>query len=411
MWGKVAFGSVQCQDFNDLRDLDPIQNALHDLICRYLVSLGLVGQHEAMTQAVWGYSLDVFRSHVRSSGKQCVALRGEREKERRAWARTVTHERTDLLVVRASGPCRFDDADDVVPYAIVDVDAKSSVAEGSKCGRPEHRLDGYGGRISSFSSDFRANRKESVEHLTFRLAARVIDQDLEHEPIDLRLRQRVRPLVIYGILSRKHEERIREPVRCVADRDLPFLHGFEKGALYLGGRSIDLIRKENVCEHGTTPNDELAGRTLVHKRPDEIRGQEIGRELDARKRHTNGFGECSGGKSLCEAGHTLEQHMSASQEADEQPLDESFLTDDPFADLSTEPKDGGKRRLDLTSDGLNVRLHEPSIPTRHAVWDRPPRLELEECFDGTELGYERHELVTRERLSVHGVLASVDRVA
>ena len=40
----------------------------------------------------------------------------------------------------------------------------------------------------------------------------IVDQDLEHEAVDLRLGQRIRPLGLDRVLRRHHEERVRHRV-------------------------------------------------------------------------------------------------------------------------------------------------------------------------------------------------------
>ena len=78
---------------------------------------------------------------------------------------------------------------------------------------------------------------------------RVADEDLEHEPVDLRLGQRVRALGLDRVLGREHEERVRHRVRLVADRDLALLHHLEQRALDLGRRPVDLVGEQEVREH------------------------------------------------------------------------------------------------------------------------------------------------------------------
>ena len=46
---------------------------------------------------------------------------------------------------------------------------------------------------------------DEVEFFLFR---RVIDQDFKHEPVELRLGERIGPFLLDGILRRQHEERV-----------------------------------------------------------------------------------------------------------------------------------------------------------------------------------------------------------
>ena len=74
---------------------------------------------------------------------------------------------------------------------------------------------------------------------------RVVDQDLEHEAVDLGLRQRVGALGLDRVLGRHDEERRRHRMRVVRDRHLPLLHHLEQGRLHLRG---DLVREQEVAE-------------------------------------------------------------------------------------------------------------------------------------------------------------------
>ena len=69
------------------------------------------------------------------------------------------------------------------------------------------------------------------------------DEDLEHEAVDLRLRERVGALGLDRILRRHDEEGIGHGVRLAADRDLALLHDLEQRALDLGRRPVDLVRE------------------------------------------------------------------------------------------------------------------------------------------------------------------------
>ena len=77
---------------------------------------------------------------------------------------------------------------------------------------------------------------------------RVADHQLEHEAVDLRLGQRVGAFLLDGVLRGQHEERFGQRIGLVADRDLPFLHGFEQRALHLGGRAVDFVGEDEVGE-------------------------------------------------------------------------------------------------------------------------------------------------------------------
>ena len=108
---------------------------------------------------------------------------------------------------------------------------------------------------------------------------RITDIQFQHEAIELRFRQLIRAFLFERILRGQHEERIGEGISLVADRDLPFLHRFEQGALHLGGGAIDFVRQESDWKKRAELGRELAGARIVDQGANQVRRQQIGREL------------------------------------------------------------------------------------------------------------------------------------
>ena len=79
------------------------------------------------------------------------------------------------------------------------------------------------------------------------LRRRVADLHADHEPVELRLGQRVRAGEVLRVLRRDDEERIRQRRRHALDRDLPFVHGLEQRGLRARARAVDLVGEENVA--------------------------------------------------------------------------------------------------------------------------------------------------------------------
>ena len=100
--------------------------------------------------------------------------------------------------------------------------------------------------------------------------ARVADDDLHHEPVDLGLGQRVGALGLDRVLGRHDEERARDGVALAADRDLALLHDLEQRGLDLGRRAVDLVGEQEVAEHRAELGVEGAGRRAVDPGPDEV---------------------------------------------------------------------------------------------------------------------------------------------
>ena len=162
---------------------------------------------------------------------------------------------------------------------------------------------------------------------------RVPDDDLEHEPVDLGLRERVRALGLDRVLRREHEERVRHRVGLVGDRDLALLHHLEQGGLDLGGRAVDLVGEEEVREHRPERGRELAGLLVEDPRPDEVRRHEVGRELDPVELAADRLGERLDRHRLREARHALDEEVAPGEERDDHPLEQVVLPDDDLLDL------------------------------------------------------------------------------
>ncbi len=75
----------------------------------------------------------------------------------------------------------------------------------------------------------RSRRGHAIQNGTLFLLARVINDDFEHEAIDLSLRKRVGSFLFDGILRGQHEEGLIELEGLLADRDLALLHGLQQG--------------------------------------------------------------------------------------------------------------------------------------------------------------------------------------
>ena len=163
--------------------------------------------------------------------------------------------------------------------------------------------------------------------------ARVVDEDLHQEAVDLGLGQRVGALGLDRVLGRHHDERQRHLVRRSADRDLLLLHHLEQRRLHLGRGAVDLVGEQEVAEHRAELGVEGAGVGTVDARPDEVRGHQVGRELDPAVGAAEHRRQRLDGQRLGQPGDALEQYMAAGEQADEQPLEHRVLPDDHALDL------------------------------------------------------------------------------
>ena len=105
-------------------------------------------------------------------------------------------------------------------------------------------------------------RAGDLDLLGFR---RIIQLDQEHEPIELRLGQRIGPFLLDRVLRGQHQERRFESKRLADHRHLVLLHGFEHGRLRLRRGAVDLVGQHDVGED--RPVHELKLALARRRRP------------------------------------------------------------------------------------------------------------------------------------------------
>ena len=117
------------------------------------------------------------------------------------------------------------------------------------------------------------------------ICRRIINLDLEHEPVQLRFGQRVGAFLLDGVLRGQNEKGIGQIEAASADGHLPFLHGFEQCGLRLGRRAVDFVGQDDVREDGAFDELQFAptgGPVLFQDVcAGDVRRHQVRRELDA----------------------------------------------------------------------------------------------------------------------------------
>ena len=177
------------------------------------------------------------------------------------------------------------------------------------------------------------------EHLVLLLEGRVADQQLEHEPVELRLGQRVGALVLDRVLGRDDDERVGQRPALALDGHLPLLHRLEQRRLRLRRRAVDLVGQEQVGEDrtlrgtGTTPSATsrigLAGDIGRHQ----VGGELHALEVERAPRPASSPAASSPRRAPLRAARDL--GPAGGDEARQRAL----LTDDDLADLVTKSGD------------------------------------------------------------------------
>ena len=152
------------------------------------------------------------------------------------------------------------------------------------------------------------------QHRAFRLRRGVSEVRAGHEPVKLRLGQRIGAFQLDGILRGHHEEGIGQRPGAAVGTDLAFAHGLQHGRLGLGVRTVDLVGDDNVGEQRPGVEVEVAGALVVDADTSQVAGQHVGRELDATGVAADGGAECAGQCGLADAGHILQQQVPSGDE-------------------------------------------------------------------------------------------------
>ena len=178
------------------------------------------------------------------------------------------------------------------------------------------------------------------------LAARVGDQDLHEEAVELRFRQRVGALHLDGVLGGHHQEGAVQLVGSGAAGDGALLHGFEQRRLRFGGGAVDLVGQNQVGEDRTGLEAQRLGAVVAafdHHAAHDIGGHEVGRELNAGVFQVQSPSQRAEQCGLAQPGDAFQKHMPRGQQANEDAFHNIVLPHDDFGDLpadSVEPVAG-----------------------------------------------------------------------
>jgi hypothetical protein len=202
-----------------------------------------------------GDGLDVVGEHVLAPVRERPGLGDAEQRDPGARARAQ--------VKAGVGACRADEVDDVTVDAVLDEDPRRLLDHACDPGRARHRLElverDAGGLLG--------------EHARLLGGRRVADVDPHREPVELRLGQRIRALVLDRVLRRHDHERAPEHVADAVDRDLVLLHALEQRGLRLRRRAVDLVDEEEVREDRAGAELELVRPLVEHVDAGHVRGQ------------------------------------------------------------------------------------------------------------------------------------------
>ena len=165
----------------------------------------------------------------------------------------------------------------------------------------------------------------------------VVDQEFEHEPVELSLGQRIRSLLLDRVLGGHHEERFFERVARSTYGDGVLLHRFEHGRLRFGRCPIDLVGQHDLGEERSALKLERsfsAGRVFRNDRgADDVRRHQVGRELNSCELKVHSLGQRADPIRFAESGNAFDQYVPSDQQRRQYTLDDLLVPDDRLADF------------------------------------------------------------------------------
>ena len=173
----------------------------------------------------------------------------------------------------------------------------------------------------------------TCDDLLFFVRRRIGKHNLQQETIELRLRQRISAFVLDRIFGCQHGKHRRERITFTVNRDLPLFHCFEQRRLRLRRRAINLVSKQDIGEHRTTPQVKARVCQVEYVGARDVRRHQVWRELNPPEPRVNNARECLDGKRFGRAGNTFDQRVAFGEQRDQNLFDGSVLADDNFAQL------------------------------------------------------------------------------
>ena len=173
----------------------------------------------------------------------------------------------------------------------------------------------------------------------------VAEAELHREAVHLRLGQRIGAAELHRVLGGDHEEQLGQLAAHAVHRDLALPHRLQQRRLGARRGAVDLVGQEDVGEDRPLVEAEALGAGVVDRHTDDVRRQQIGRELHALEGGADRAGERLGQRGLAGAGVVLEQHVTAAGECGQQPADRQLLAAHDHPEICRDPPEGVARRV------------------------------------------------------------------
>ena len=149
----------------------------------------------------------------------------------------------------------------------------------------------------------------------------VADRHPRHEAVALCLGEGVGALHLDRVLGGDDHEGLLEHVGRAVDGDLALLHGLEQRRLGLGGGAVDLVADHDVGEDAAGPELELAGVLVEDRDAGDVRGQQVGSELDPAHGAVDAARQGLAELGLADARDVLDEEMALREQHDQGGVD------------------------------------------------------------------------------------------
>src|SRR5262249_43117562 len=111
------------------------------------------------------------------------------------------------------------------------------------------------------------------------------------------------------------QKRARQFVGLIFNSDVPLGHGFEQAALRLRSSPVDLIGQDHVGEYGTGFEFEFAPVLIKNRNADDVRRQQVARELNALKTAIQTARNGMRQRRLAHARNVFDQQMASGKQS------------------------------------------------------------------------------------------------
>ena len=180
-------------------------------------------------------------------------------------------------------------------------------------------------------------RGRGVDDLHLLVFGEVIDDDVEHEAVELGLRQRIGTFQLDRVLGREDEERLLQLVGPALDRHAVLLHRFEQRRLGLRRGPVDLVGEDDLGEDRPGHEDHLPLAGVLVLLDDvgagDVARHQVGRELDAAELQVQDLGDGLDDQGLGQTRHAGQDAVAAHEEGHQHLVQHLSLADDLLGEL------------------------------------------------------------------------------